>query len=97
MPVRDDNPLFTIVLSEFVSAQFDREFAKYPRFQNLWDAIYWRLQHKPDAGTIVPNLDGEYRIAKTASWNPGGLPSLSVLYQIKGTQVHIAALRMNFK
>jgi hypothetical protein len=98
MPVTDDDgPRFKIVIGELADKQLDREFSRRERFQNLWEAIYWRLQRKPESGAAVPGLPEGYYLAKTPYWAPGGLPSLSVVYQIIDDEVHVISMRLTEK
>ena len=90
-----EGPQRNVVVTEFALARIDQALKSYPRLQNLWDAIRWKLARRPKSGTMVPDRPGYY-LAKTVSWAPGGLAIVSVLYRITDSDIIIESARIDW-
>lgn len=78
--------LRTIIEERLVEARINQARAFYPRLNEVWDALLWRLARDPHCGQkqLVP---GEWYALKTLPWKAGNVPSITLIYQIQGHAV----------
>ena len=86
----------TIVESELVAARIDAAKERAPHLEELYErGIKWKIARKPESGHKVPENEGFY-IAKTYSWRPGGVPSITVLYRFDDEHVYIESSKIDW-
>lgn len=83
----------TIVESELVSARIDRCRKEGVRFDEVWDAVKWRLARNPFVNaTRIPGSNPICYVIKTYAWRTGRVPMLRVLFRVTTNEVLIEGL-----
>lgn len=67
------------------SQAFDKALEKWPRAEEVWNAIEWTLARDPDAGTAL-NEAGTLRAYKIHGARSVGWPTLYVIYRLDGPE-----------
>jgi hypothetical protein len=85
--------LRTIIEERLVEARINQARAFYPRLNEVWDMLLWRLARDPRCGQKQP-VPGEWYALKTLPWKAGNVPSITLLYQIQGHTVILQSSRI---
>lgn len=86
----------TIIESELVAKRIDSAAKEAPRLYELYEGIKWKLSRNPTGSTNVVDLGDGWYMAKTYSWAPGGLPSITVLYRVNDHEVIIESSKIQW-
>lgn len=86
----------TIVEETQVSAVVDAARAKFPRFDELWDAWMWRLARSPAIQAYkIPNTHPETYLIKSPDLSQYKLPhSITLMYRFDDHEVKVIHLRV---
>lgn len=80
----------TVITENEVSATVDIASKDFPRIHEQFEALEWRLAHKPEGGVKVSDQHWVYRQARVLLI----LPELVVLYTFNSQQVNILSIRI---
>jgi hypothetical protein len=80
----------TVITENEVSNQVAACSNRYPRIYQQFEALEWRLAHKPESGIAVGNGYFAYRQSRVLST----LPDLTVLYEYDDHRVSILFIRI---
>lgn len=93
MKVVERPPARTIVEEKLVAKRLDQSKEEYPRLEEVFEGIKYRLAREPFKGaTRVPNTKPIRYVIKTNPWKIGRVPSVSVVYRVNKQDVLIEAL-----
>lgn len=88
--------LRTIDEAELVKRRIDKAVEEAPRLYELYEGIKWKLARSPTTAANVASLGNGWYMAKTCSWAPGGLPSITVLYKVGDHEVFIESSKIDW-
>ena len=77
-----------------VSQAIEEAKAKYPRIEEIYEGLAWRLAREPEVGYQLPNVSPPtfiYKIQPTLT----DQPAISVLYRYSDDLVEILAIRIS--
>ncbi len=81
----------TVVEAAGITSLIDASIVKYPKFEDLWDAMKWILSRDPTCGYQIDKSD--YFLIKSDPNNSHyGAPSIRVLYKFSNDDVSILAI-----
>jgi hypothetical protein len=86
-------PLRTIVEEKLVEARINQALEFYPRLREVWDALIWRLARDPRCGQRQ-GTQGDWYALKTVPWKVANVPSIMLIYQLKGDTVVLQSSRI---
>ncbi|MCI0400053.1 MAG: hypothetical protein L0Y67_03940 [Gammaproteobacteria bacterium] len=85
----------TIIEAELVAKRIDEAAKKTENLADLYEyGIKWKIARRPDSGNKVS--DSDYYLAKSYSWAPGGVPSVTVLYRFDDNHVYIESSKIDW-
>lgn len=89
--------LRTVVEEELVKARIQKAIKDDPQLRRMWEqGIVWLLSRRAEAiGRKISNIGVERYVYTLPSWAPGGLPRISITYQITENEVIIEASRID--
>lgn len=82
----------TIVEEDSVQDAVDGARGQFPRVDDVFEALKWRLARRPDSGTQIDSR-GTY-LLKTADICVDGAPVLTGMYTFDDDQVTLLAIRI---
>ena len=82
-----------IIEERSVSTAIDRAISKYPRIQEEFEGLKWRLSRAPEDGYCIPGSKPPFYIFKIEP-PIEEVPLIAVLYQYDENQVKIRAIRI---
>lgn len=88
--------LRTIREEHCVSEAIDKAKSKYPRIDEVFDGLKWRLARDPESGFELPNTDSPKYLIKP---DPPlkNLPIITILYEFDAFQVNILDVKISSK
>lgn len=85
----------TIVEAELVVQRIEKACRRAPRLREMYEfGILWKIARRPTSGTRID--DSKYYAAKTYSWAPGGVPTITVLYWFDDGHVYIESSKIDW-
>ena len=89
--------LRTVIEEDLVKARIQKAAKDYPQLKRFWDnGLIWLLARKPESlGRKISDIGIERYVYTFPSWAPGGLPRVSITYQITENEVIIEASRID--
>jgi hypothetical protein len=84
----------TVVESRDASALIDAEIDSFPRLQELYDGLIWRLARQPEIGYSVPETDPPLFLIHSRDWQRPGLPVIVLAYTYSTERVFVQAVRV---
>lgn len=93
MSIQNGSYARTVVESNEATQVIDRERKKYPRFDDLYEGLQWRLARRPESGVKILRMEGYY-IIKTIDWGKLGIPVMRLLYIFNDNEVNIIAVEV---
>lgn len=94
MSLKGRPKLRTIVEQPLVTAALKRAKEEYPRIEEMFDGIKWKLARNP-VHQATKVLNGEVLLGyvlRTISWKAGRVPSLTVVYRVTEDEIFVEAL-----
>ena len=82
----------TIIENDNVASKIDEAKEQYPRSEDVWEGLKWRLALKPEQGE--DNSEGFYLMKSTDLFVPA-IPILTVLYTFNREQVEVLDIRIS--
>jgi hypothetical protein len=87
-------PPRTIIIERLVDARIRQATELYPRLNEVWEALLWRLERDPTCGMKQPVMGNWYAL-KTIAWRAGRVPSITLLYQVDGKILRLRSSRID--
>ncbi len=63
----------------------DAAQARFPRFEEAWEAWTWRIARGPDWSFAVPGFQNYYMFKSNPAFAAYGVPMTTILYQVADT------------
>jgi hypothetical protein len=84
----------TIIEESLVEARINQALTFYPRLNEVWDTLLWRLARDPTCGMKQP-VPGDWYALKTLPWKAGNVPSITLLYQVTASTVTLRSSKID--
>ena len=86
--------VFARTIVEDVSAQesIDMAVPIYPRLNDLYEGLKWRLARRPAESGVKLSRDSDKYITKTLDWSQYNIPALRVIYSFNENETVIMAI-----
>jgi hypothetical protein len=84
----------TIVESNNVVNVIHKEQTSWPRLEEVFEGMKWRLARKPESGTKLAGYEGYYLLVNNDSIEVVGLPRVVLLYTYNDDEVLIENVRV---
>ena len=82
----------SVVESNQAQEAIDTAMKTYPRLNQLYEGLKWRLARRPaESGVKISRLHNKY-ILKTLDWSSYGVPVVRVIYSFTDNEVEILAI-----
>jgi hypothetical protein len=82
----------TVIEDNAVAIIIDKAIQSYPRLQESYDGLKWRLSREPESGIVLPGNINKY-LFKTAP-QVLSLPTITVLYDFNDSAITINDLKI---
>ncbi len=84
-----------LVVPPAIQDAINHAITDYPRLHQAWEGWQWRLERDPLTDSQIVPMLADLRIIKSdPQLNEFGFPTLTVIYKVTDTEVHVERMKI---